>query len=417
MAAVELSTVLIYLSIVLFSARVGGEIFSRLGQPPVVGELIAGFALGPFVAGNISQMLFGSVLFINMDSPAGEMIAIFGDIGIILLLFLAGISIDVEEFRRWGKPATIIAAAGVVVSFILGYGTAWVLGWNAIEAAFFGAVLTATSVGLTTRCLIDVNRLHTPVGMAIMEAAVIDDILGIIVLSVLSGVAFGSLTVVGLSEIIALIVAFVVIVLVLGFRALPKIMRFFGRFQVDEALVSLTLVIVFFISAMAQLVSLAAITGAFLAGLVMSRLPVAGSIRSKVSGIGYGLFIPMFFTEMGISMNFSELAGIGVVAGVLILVSAFLSKIIGCGGGALAGGFSLMDSLRIGIGMIPRAEVALVIAAIGIRSGIVGHALLSVTVLIVLVTSLVTPFLIRYSFRPTAGEIRSARKTLKPSSS
>ena len=404
--AVELATVLIYLSVMLFSARVGGEISSRLGQLPVVGELIAGVLLGPFVAGNISRAITGTELFINMNSAAGEVVTVFGDIGIILLLFLAGISIDVEDFRRSGKPATIIAIAGVVVSFIFGYGVAAVLGWGTVDAAFLGAILTATSVGLTVRCLVDAGGLYTPVGVAIMEAAVIDDILGIVVLSVLAGVVSGSLSFLGLSETVALMAVFLALVLVLGFRVLPKVMRFFDRFRVEEAVLSIVLVIVFLISALAQVVRLAAVTGAFLAGLVMSRLPVARSIRSKVAEIGYGLFIPLFFVEMGVRMDLGELAGIGILAGFVIIAAAFLSKIVGCGGGALIGGFSPKDSLRIGAGMVPRAEVALVIAAMGARWGVVGHALLSVTVLIVLVTSLLTPFIVRRLFRPEVGEVR-----------
>lgn len=396
---VEISSVLIYLAVILLSARLGGELFSRLKQPPVVGELISGIMIGPFVAGQISNLILGHHLFINLDSPSGSVVNVFSDIGIILLLFLAGVSIDIDEFKKSGKVAIAVASSGVVVSFIFGFALAWFLGWGTIEAAFLGAVLTATSVGLTVRALVDIGKLHAPVGVAILEAAVIDDILGIMILSVLSGAALGSLSLFGVSRVVALMVIFIVLVLLFGLKILPGIMRFIGRFNIEEVILSLTIVIIFLVSALSELVSLAAITGAFLAGMVMSRLPVAKSLRAKITTIGYALFIPIFFTEMGVRMNFGELASIGILVGSVVIVMSFISKILGCGVGALIGGFSAGDSLRVGVGMVPRGEVALVIAAIGVKSGVVSHSLLSLTVLIVLATTVVAPLLIKYSFR------------------
>ncbi|MEM2874565.1 MAG: cation:proton antiporter [Candidatus Hadarchaeales archaeon] len=404
MNEMELSSVLVYLAVVLLAAKLSGELFSRLGQPPVIGELISGMLLGPFVAGQISNALLGTSLFINMYSPAGQALSVFSNIGIILLLFLAGLSVDLDEFKSAGKVSSLIAGGGVLASFMFGFGVAWLAGWGSIEAAFLGAVLTATSVGITVRTLVDLGKLHTRVGTAILEAAVIDDVLGIMVLSILSGIVMGSLSIMGISETIILMAAFIVLVLVLGFRILPRLMRFIGKFQVEEMALALALVVVFVVSALAELVRLAAITGAFLAGIVMSKLPVARSLRDKVTSMGYALFIPIFFTEMGIRMDFGELAGVGLLAGAAIIAAAFLSKIVGCGGGALVGGFSGMDSLRVGVGMIPRAEVALVIAAIGVRSGVVAHGLLSMTVLIVLVTTLASPFLMVRAFRHASGE-------------
>jgi len=407
MAEVQLSSVLIYLAVVVTAAKLGGEIFSRMRQLPVVGELIFGMLLGPFVAGQISTALFGCPMFINLDTSAGEIVSVFGNIGIIILIFLAGISIDIGEFKKAGKSAALIAFLGVVVSFIFGFIAAWVLGWGSNEAAFLGCILTATSVGITVRALMDIRKLHTPVGVAILEAAVIDDVFGIVILSVLSGISLGSLSIFGVSKTIALMAAFVVLVLILGFRFLPRLMRALEKFHVEEAVLAFAVVIMFMVSALAELVSLAAITGAFLAGLIMSRLPAARTLSAKISSMGYAIFIPVFFTEMGIRMNFGELAGIGLVAGIVVLVVAFFSKIVGCGAGARAGGFSWMDSLRVGVGMVPRAEVALVVAAIGVKAGVVQHALLSVTVLIVLVTSVVTPFLIKRLFRSTQKETQS----------
>jgi Kef-type K+ transport system membrane component KefB len=366
----------------------------------VLGELIAGIMIGPFVAGWISQQLFGVPLFIDLNSPAGEFVSVLADIGIILLLFLAGLSIDVGEFKKSEKSATLVAVTGVITAFLLGFGVAFVSNWTPMQAAFMGAVLAATSVGITVRTLMDVHRLHTRVGMTILGAAVMDDIIAIIILSVLAGLAFGGLTFLGLVENLALIAIFFLAVIYIGFKTLPRVLTFVGRLHVEEVTLSIALALVFLIGALAEKVRVAALTGAFIVGLLISKAPVAGSLRAKISTIGYGLFIPLFFVEMGARTDFGALAGVGLLALALVGIAMF-DKVFGCGIGALMGGFGGKDSLRVGVGMMPRAEIALVIAATGIKAGIVGPELLSITVMIVLVTTLVTPLLVKIAFRGT----------------
>lgn len=395
---VEISSVLLYLAIFLVVAKVGGVLAAKFKQPGVLGELIAGIMIGPFVAGWVSQQLFGVPLFIDLNSPAGEFVSVLADIGIILLLFLAGLSIDVEEFKKSEKSATLVAVTGVITAFLLGFGVAFVFNWTLMQAAFMGAVLAATSVGITVRTLMDVHRLHTRVGMTVLGAAVIDDIIAIIILSVLAGLAFGGLTFLGLAENLVLIAIFFVVVIYLGFKMLPRVLTFVGRLHVEEVTLSIALALVFLIGALAEKVRVAAITGAFVAGLVISKAPVAGSLRAKISTVGYGLFIPLFFVEMGARTDFGALAGVGLLALALVGIAMF-DKVVGCGIGALIGGFSGKDSLRVGVGMMPRAEIGLVIAAIGTKAGIVGPELLSITVIIVLVTTLITPILVKIAFR------------------
>lgn len=396
---VETSSVLLYLAIFLAVAKLGAVVAAKIRQPGVFGELIAGIMIGPFVAGKLSQQLFGTALFIDPTSPAGEFMSVFADIGIILLLFLAGLSIDIEDFKKSEKAATIVAILGVVVAFLFGFGIAIFFGWDITKAAFVGAVLTATSVGITVRSLMTIHILHTRVGMTILGAAVIDDVIAIIILSVLASFAFGGLSFLGLAGNLALITFFFVLVIYIGFKTFHHILTFVGKLHVEEVTLSIALALVFLIGALAEKVQIAAITGAFIAGLIMSRAPVAGSLRTKVSTMGYGLFIPLFFVEMGVRTDLQELAGVGAVLALVLVGAAIISKIVGCGGGALASGFGGKDSLRVGIGMIPRAEVALVIAAIGFKTGIIGPELLSITVLIVLVTTLITPLLIQQAFK------------------
>lgn len=396
--AVEISSVLLYLAIFLVAAKLGGVLAAKFNQPGVLGELIAGITIGPFVAGWISQQLFGAPLFIDLNSPAGEFVSVLADIGIILLLFLAGLSIEVGEFKKSEKSATLVAVTGVVTAFLLGFGVALVFNWTPMQAAFMGAVLAATSVGITVRTFMDIHRLHTRVGMTVLGAAVIDDVIAIIILSVLAGFAFGGLTFLGLAENLALLAIFFVVVIYIGFKTLPRVLTFVGRLHVEEVTLSIALALVFLIGALAEKVGVAALTGAFVAGLVIGKAPVAGSLGAKISTIGYGLFIPLFFVEMGTRTDLGALAGAGFLALGLVGIAMF-DKVVGCGIGALMGGFSGKDSLRVGVGMMPRAEIALVIAAIGTKAGIVSPALLSMTVMITLVTTLITPILVKIAFR------------------
>jgi Kef-type K+ transport system membrane component KefB len=318
-------------------------------------------------------------------------------------MFLAGLSIDVEEFKKSGKPAALVATTGVVVAFMLGFGAASIFGWSPLEAAFAGGILVATSVGITVRTLMDINRLHTRIGMTILGAAVVDDVLGIIILSVLAGLAYGGLSALGLLETLGLMGLFFVSVVVIGFKVGPRIVTYVSRFTVDEITLSVALAMVFLVAAFAEMVNVAAITGAFMVGLILHKAPVAGSLRAKVSTVGYGLLIPLFFVEMGVQTDLQALGGVSLLA-LAFLGIAMFDKIIGCGIGALLSGYGLKDSLRVGVGMMPRAEVALVMAAVGVKAGVVGGVLLSMTVMVVLVTSLVTPLLVKIAFKGTSQE-------------
>jgi len=396
--AVEISSALLYLTVFLVSAKLGGLLAAKLRQPGVSGELIAGIIIGPSVAGWLSQQMFGVSYCIDPATPAGNFMSVLAEVGIITLMFLAGLSIDVGEFKKSGKPAAVVATTGVVVAFMLGFGAASIFGWSPIEAAFAGGILVATSVGITVRTLMNINGLRTRIGMTILGAAVIDDVLGIIILSVLSGLAYGGISVFGLFETLGLMALFFVLVIVIGFKVGPRIVTYVSRFSVEEITLSVALAMVFLVAALAEMVNIAAITGAFIVGLILTKAPVAGSLRAKVSTVGYSLLIPLFFVEMGVRTDLQALGGVSILA-LAFLGIAMFDKIVGCGLGALLSGFGAKDSLKVGVGMMPRAEVALVMAAIGVKSGVVGGVLLSMTVMVVLATSLVTPLLVKIAFR------------------
>ncbi len=399
----EISSALIYLAIFLVTAKLGEILAAKLGQPGVFGDIIVGILIGPSVAGLLSQQLLGTSLYINPNTPAGQFMSVLGEIGIIILLFIVGLSVDVDEFKRSGKPASVVAASGIVVAFSLGFIAASIFGWTSLEAAFAGGVLVATSVGITVRVLIEIKSLHAPVGMTILGAAVIDDVFGIIILSVLAGLAYGNISLFGMAETLAFMGTFFIVVLFVGFRVVSHVLTYIGRFRGDEIVLSTTLAIVFFVAALAERVGVAALTAAFLVGLIVSKAPVAESIRMKASTVGYGFFIPLFFVEIGVKTELQVLGSVSILA-LAFLGIAVLVKIGGCGLGALLSGFGLKDSLRVGIGMMPRAEVALVIAAVGIKTGLVSQSLLPMTVMVVLVTSLITPLLVNLTFKGAHSE-------------
>jgi len=251
--------------------------------------------------------------------------------------------------------------------------------------------------------------------MTILGAAVIDDVFVIVILSVLSGIAFGGVSFLGIAETLGLMGLFFLLVILVGFKVVPRVITYVGRFDAEEITLSIALVLVFLVAAFADMASIAAITGAFMVGLIISKSQVASSLRTKVSTIGYGFLIPLFFVEMGVRTNLQALSSVSLLALVFLGLSMF-DKIAGCGLGALLSGFGAKDSLRVGVGMMPRAEVALVMASIGITAWDKNPALFSnmpalfsMTVMVVLVTSLVTPVMVKLAFKGYNGEKTNAR--------
>ena len=368
----------------------------RARMPPILGEILAGLLVGPSVAGSLSSHL-GSRLCLDPSTPEGEWVGFLADLGILLLLFLAGLSLEWEELKASGRGATLTALGGTLWAFPLGFAAAHVMGWTSLEAAFAGGVLVATSVGISVGTLLDLHRLRSREGAVILGAAVIDDVFGIIVLSLLAGMAYGGLSVLGLVWTLLLMLAFFLLLFTAGPRLVPWLLSRSTGVQAPEFSLSLTLVLVFLISALAEKVRIAAITGAFLVGLLVGRSPLSKTLREKISVIGYGLLIPLFFAEVGLRTDLGALRGVG--PGILLFLAAsFLSKIGGCGSGALLGGMGKWEALRVGVGMMPRGEVALIVASAGLKVGAVGSQLFSMTVVTVFITSLLTPPLLKLVF-------------------
>ncbi len=366
------SEFLVPLIVILIASQLGGWLSHRISLPSVFGILVVGLLLGPSVLGLIHS---------------SESLAELAQLGVLILMFLAGLETDATEMRRMGKTSFLTALGGVGLPFLAGAGVARLFGLGVFESMFIGAILTATSVSISARTLQELGKLQTRVGTVVLGAAVIDDILGVIVLSLVIGMAGGSDS---LFAIIKMIVFFPIAIIV-GYGAMPTISRWLKDWHHHEAGLAMVLgVVLLFAWASEVFGGMAAVTGAYLAGLLLGRTEMAHRINQGASALGYAFFIPLFFVGIGLEAQASSLGSMPLFTVVLVIV-AVLTKAVGCFLGARVGGCTNLESLRIGVGMISRGEVALVIATLGLQSRVIDQGVFTTTVIMTLVTTLITP--------------------------
>lgn len=389
---------LVALVVLLTAAKLGGILAVRLGQPAVLGELAAGIGLGalPLLG------LHGPEAFAH-----DAVIEALAELGVILLLFEVGLSTRLADLVKVGASAFLVACVGVVVPMALGYGVgAWLLpGASPLAHLFLGAALSATSVGITARVLRDLGRIASPAGQIILGAAVIDDVLGLLVLAVMVGLAGGGAgagTAATLALVAAKAVGFLGAALVVGRWAAPRLFRLAARLESHGVLFTLALVVCFALSWAASAVELAPIVGAFAAGLVLEGVPFAelsggeARLEERLTPLA-AVLVPLFFVRMGLAVDLGALGG-----GSLALAGALaLAAILGKQACALAVVTPGVDRLAVGLGMIPRGEVGLIFANIGMSLKVDGAPLLdpgafAAIVAMVLLTTVVTPPLLRW---------------------
>ena len=375
--------VFLELALILIVAKLFGYLSVRLGFPAALGQLIGGIIIGP--------SLLNLVAF-------DESVKLLADLGVVMLLFLAGLETDVEEFKHVGVPAFIIASLGVLVPFLLGYLGAMAWGFSSIQAMFLGGVLTATSVGLTTSILMEMKKLRTRVGTTILAAAVVDDVLGIIVLTILVGInTRGSVYMEDLLIILGEVMVYFAIGLFVGHPAVKEALKLSERITLPETITAIAIAIMLVFAYLAEQFQIAGITGAYLAGILVAGTEEAREIDRKFMTLGYSLFIPIFLVSIGIESDVRVLASAGTFAIVYALL-AIIGKIIGCGFGAFASKFKPVEALQVGVGMIPRMEVALIMANVALNEGVFDNGTFSIPVTMVLITTIVTPFLLKWAF-------------------
>jgi Kef-type K+ transport system membrane component KefB len=373
---------LISLAIIYIAARIGGLIAKKINQPTVLGEMIVGIIIGPSIL-NIIQM--------------NEILNVFSEIGVILLMFIAGLETDVNELRNSGKSFTIIATGGVIVPFVFGYFVCRLLGYDSFtEAGFVGLVLTATSVSISVQTLRELKQLRSKQGISIMGAAIIDDVIGIILLALFLGITTGQSDV-GIT--IWHIILYFILVLIFG--ALFKIIvnKFGFSMNISGSMTIIGLVICFLLAYYAEKAEVATITGAYLAGLIFSTTSYRSKVSNNMEIMAYLVFTPIFFVGIGMKTQIRGMDLNSLWFVLIIFLVAMLSKIIGCGVGSRIMGFSNKRALQIGVGMASRGEVALIITTIGYKQGILSDSLFSLLIFAVMLTSLITPILLKIAFK------------------
>jgi Kef-type K+ transport system membrane component KefB len=370
------------LLIVFGSAKLMAEIFTRMRLPGIVGEIIAGVLIGPSVLGWIAP---------------NDLLKALADLGVMFLLFDAGLQVKASEMLRVGGTATLVAALGVIVTFFGGLGILLLWGSPRMEAVFVGAALVSTSVGITASALSARGLLHEVASKIILAAAVIDDVMGLIVLAVVSSMARGRLNILDVVLTTGLAAAFTVVVAKWGATAADRILpHFHSRAQAEEAEFHIALVLLFALSALALYAGVAAIVGAFLAGLALSET-ADSRVRDLTRGVNE-LVVPFFLVGIGLRLDLALFRSKSVIGlAVLILMMVIVTKLIGCGAGALSLGWR--NALKVGLGMVPRGEVTMVIAQMGLSLAVIRPEMYGVVVFMAVASALLTPLLLKIAFR------------------
>lgn len=383
------------LSIIIAAAKAGGYISYRLGQPSVLGELLIGILLGPTVLNLLQVNVF-------TDQHLAETVNELAEIGVLLLMFLAGLELHITDLAKSGRVSAFAGISGVILPVILGAGVSLLFIDDFKTALFVGLILAATSVSISAQTLMELKVLRSRVGISLLGAAVFDDILVIILLSIFSALALGENTSgMQLVWVILRMVLFLALAVWLGTLLLPRLSRRVNSLAISQGLAAFTLVTIMLFGLSAETMGgMAAITGAFLAGLALSRSTVKERIESAINVIAFGFFVPVFFVNIGLSTNVRELSGENFWFFITITIVAILGKVIGAGLGSLWGGLNRREALQLGIGMMSRGEVGLIVASVGIANGLINQAAFSAVVGVIIITTLLTPPLLRLSFLP-----------------
>jgi Kef-type K+ transport system membrane component KefB len=381
-AATGVADVLVALFVVLLAAKLGDELFKRLGQPALVGEILAGVIIGPSLLGLVEP---------------DETLEVFAELGVVFLLFWVGLETRLSDMRSVGPTALRVGALGVVVPFAAGYGAGLALGETGATSVFLGAALVATSVGITSAVLIELEALATTAARTILGAAVIDDILAMVLLAVAVGVAAeGGVDLTSISVVILLAVGFVIFVAVGGTRLVARWPDVFHAPKFSESPLLPAVILCLGLAAFAAQIGLAAIIGAFLAGMVVAETKDRHDFEEEVAPL-YAFFPPFFFVFIGLEVELEAFTDLGTLALLLgVTVLAFVTKF---GAAWLAARpMGPRDAIAVGLGMVPRGEVGIIVAGIGATAGVVDGDLFAVIVGMSIATTLLIPPLLRRAF-------------------
>ena len=412
---------ILLLSVILVAAKIGGEISERyLKIPPVLGELGAGILISPFLFGGIHWFGGGAIFELPQDGgglPVEPQLFFIAQLAAVVLLFEAGLETNREQFMKYVRPATAVAAGGVILPFVMGFGATVLLGFasmdsiqNMLPALFVGAIMTATSVGITARVLADIRRLDSPEGVTVLAGAVVDDVLGIIILAIVVGISDeGEVTAGSIGLIFLKAVGFWLGLLVVGSLVANHISRLVLWFKSAGGALVLVLALAFIASAVAEIYfGLAMIIGAYTMGLALSNTELKHQVEGSMRSVN-NFLVPIFFVVIGMQVDFTAF-GAGdtslasaVIFAIVLTIFAVISKLVGAGVPALFVGFNRVGATRIALGMLPRGEVALIIAGIGLTSGVIGKDIFGVAIVMTVVTTVIAPVFLVPAFKGGSG--------------
>lgn len=406
---IHVPALVLLLAMLIIAAKAGAWLSLRWHQPAILGELVAGLILGPSLLNVFSWPIFN-------HQGLQETVLAFGDLGVILLMGMAGLEIELEEFLNNRRVSLMAGTAGVVMPIVLGTIITYPFHHNLSASIYMGLVLSATSVSISAQTLLELGRLRSPEGIALLGAAVVDDILALLALAVFTSVvnpgggAGGGVG--GLAIALARMMLFLILAFLLARAVLPRMATWVQNQPVSEGLMALAFVAILALAGAAEeLGGLAAITGAFLAGLGLGNHPARHTVFERLRPAAYGFFVPLFLVGVGLRADLRTMSLEGAVFTLLLIAVAILSKLIGCGVGAWLGGFRPLQAWRVGLGMISRGEVGLILASLGLSAGFLQPYEFVAVVAMVVATTLITPILLRWSFGPRSlQELHAARE-------
>ena len=405
------------LAVILAAAKLSGEAFERyLKMPAVLGELAAGIIVGPFALGGLDLPRVGALFEHVSEASEGFAIPVsaslwsIAQVGSIVLLFMAGLETDLRQFLRYARPASLVALGGVLLPFFFGVFLTVLFGFadspTDLKALFVGAVLTATSIGITARVLGDLGQLATPEGVTVLGAAVLDDVVGILILTIVVGLSdTGEFSAPAVGLVAVKTFGFWIALTGIGILLSRRISDLFQSFRVSGSAVALSLALAFLAAGLAESFGLAMIIGAFSIGLALSGTDLAHKLDEPLRAV-YAALVPIFFVVMGMLVDVTALGGVWQF-GLVVTGFAVIGKVAGSGLPALLAGFNRRGAWRIGVGMLPRGEVALIMAGIGISKGVLGQDLYGVSIMMTIITTALAPPLLAVLFRTGGPGVRT----------
>ena len=372
---------LLQLVLVILSIKIAGQLSVRFGQPSVLGKILVGILLGPALLGWVQD---------------GEALKAFSEIGVLLLMFLAGLEMNMKVLNENKVSATFVAIGGILFPILFTYIGASFFDFTFEETVFLGLLLSATSVSISVQTLREIGWLKSREGSTLMGAAIIDDVVVVILIAIAVSI-FTSSSETSLSMLFMKKIMFFVIIALVSKRLVSPFMKIFSKFRVTEPVLSSALIICFSFAYIAEYLGVAGIIGSFFAGVTISRTAYKQDIEHKVEAIANGIFVPFFFVSIGLSVTFN---GINEQIGFVVLFSllAVASKFLGAGIGARLTGFNRQSAMGIGAGMVSRGEVALILVSIGLETRLIPIEYFTAVVLVIIVSTIVTPPLLKRFF-------------------